>query len=271
MTINNIYQGDALNLLKELPDNSVDLVITSPPYSTLKTYIDDPGIHPDNYVDWFLPICKEICRVIKPTGSFILNINDKVENRLRHPYVYDLISELHKKTDLKMFERLFWNKLKSLPNRNRFGDRIEYIFWFVKSKDFYFNIDNLRVPYSQKSITRMKKPLKKRFARTEGDENVEYKDWAPNPNGALPTTLINISSESKRISSNHVAVYPIELVKYLLSGSTREGDLVLDPFIGSGTTAMACKEMSRNYIGFDIQEEYVNFTKERLYGDKIIS
>jgi len=92
LNINTIHHGDSLELLKQLDSNSIDLVITSPPYADLKTYIDNPGTHPDNYVDWFIPICKEICRVIKPTGSFILNINDKVENRFRHPYVYDLIS-----------------------------------------------------------------------------------------------------------------------------------------------------------------------------------
>ena len=144
MELNNIYQGDSLDLLKQLPDNSVDLVITSPPYADLKVYIDNPGILADNYVEWFLPICNEICRVIKPTGSFILNINDKVENGFRHPYVYDLISEIHKRTDLKMFERLFWNKLKSLPNRSRFGDRIEHLFWFAKEKGFQFYIDEMR-------------------------------------------------------------------------------------------------------------------------------
>ena len=90
MELNNIYQGDSLELLKQLPDNSVDLVITSPPYADLKVYIDNPGILADNYVEWFLPICNEICRVIKPNGSFILNINDKVEGGFRHPYVYDI-------------------------------------------------------------------------------------------------------------------------------------------------------------------------------------
>jgi site-specific DNA-methyltransferase (adenine-specific) len=264
LNLNTIHQGDCLELLKQLDTDSIDLVITSPPYSTLKTYIDNPGIHPDNYVDWFIPICKEICRVIKPTGSFILNINDKVEGGFRHPYVFDLISRLHKETDLKMFERLFWNKLKGLPNRSRFGDRIEYVFWFAKSKDFYFNIDDLRVPYSEKSIQRMKKPLKKRFARSEGDSDLEYKDWSPNEKGALPSTLINISSESKRISDNHVAVYPVELVKYFISGSTKESDVVLDPFMGSGTTGVACKSLKRNWIGFDLQEEYVNFALKRI-------
>jgi len=265
MELNSLYQGNCLDLLKSMESNSVDLVITSPPYSTLKKYIDNPGIHPDNYVEWFLPICSEICRVIKPTGSFILNINDKVENGFRHPYVYDLISTIHKKTDLKMFERLFWNKMKGLPNRSRFGDRVEYIFWFAKEKGFQFYIDEMRTEYAQKSIERMKNPLKKRFARNEENQDAyEYKDWAPNPKGALPTTLVNISSESKRIADNHVAVYPVELVKYFIKGSTKEGDIVLDPFSGTGTTCVAAKQLKRNYIGFDLQEEYIKIAKKRI-------
>ena len=261
--MNKIYQGDCLELLKKLDDNSVDLVITSPPYSTLKVYIDNPGILADEYVQWFLPICNEICRVIKPTGSFILNINDKVESGFRHPYVFDLISEIHKRTELKMFERLFWNKMKSLPNRSRFADRVEYIFWFAKEKGFKFNIDEMRTEYSEKSIKRMKKPLKKRYARTENDSE-EYKDWAPNPLGALPTTLVNISSESKRISDNHVAVYPLELVNYFIKGSTEIGDLVLDPFMGTGTTAVSAKKLGRNYIGFELQQEYIDVANKRI-------
>jgi DNA modification methylase len=261
--MNKIYQGDCLELLKKLDSNSVDLVITSPPYSTLKVYIDNPGILADEYVQWFLPICNEICRVIKPTGSFILNINDKVESGFRHPYVFDLISEIHKRTELKMFERLFWNKMKSLPNRSRFADRVEYIFWFAKEKGFKFFLDEMRTEYSEKSIKRMKKPLKKRYARTENDSE-EYKDWAPNPLGALPTTLVNISSESKRISDNHVAVYPVELVDYFIKGSTLEGDLVLDPFMGTGTTAVSAKKLGRNYIGFELQQEYIDVANKRI-------
>jgi site-specific DNA-methyltransferase (adenine-specific) len=264
MELNKIYQGDSLELLKQLPDNSIDLVITSPPYSTLKVYIDNPGILADDYVNWFIPYCKEIERVIKPTGSFILNINDKVENGFRHPYVFDLISTLHKETGLKMFERLFWNKLKSLPNRARFGDRVEYIFWFAKEKDFQFYLDEMRTEYSEQSVKRMKKPLKKRFARTEGDDNIDYKDWAPNPKGALPTTLVNISSESKRIADNHVAVYPIDLVSYFIKGSTQKGGVVLDPFMGSGTTAVAAKQLGRNYIGFELQQDYIDVANKRI-------
>jgi DNA modification methylase len=265
MEINKIYQGNSLDLLKQMSDNSVDLVITSPPYADLKVYIDNPGILADDYVEWFLPFCNEICRVIKPTGSFILNINDKVENGFRHPYVYDLISEIHKRTDLKMFERLFWNKMKGLPNRSRFGDRVEYIFWFAKQKGFYFNIDEMRTEYSPKSIQRMKKPLKKRFSRTEENQvSNEYKDWKENPLGALPTTLVSISSESKRIADNHVAVYPVDFAKYFIKGATKPGDLVLDPFMGTGTTGLAAKELNRNFIGFELQKDYIEVSEKRI-------
>jgi site-specific DNA-methyltransferase (adenine-specific) len=264
MELNKIYQGDSLDLLKKLPDNSVDLVITSPPYANMKKYIDDEGVCPDDYVDWFIPYCKEIERVIKPTGSFILNINDKVEGGFRHPYVFDLISRLHKETGLKMFERLFWNKMKGLPNRSRFGDRIEFLFWFVKEKDFKFKIDEMRTEYSAVSIKRMKKPLKKRYSRGDDDSALEYKDWAPNPKGALPTTLINISSQSKKIADSHVAVYPTELIKYFIMGSTDEEDIVLDPFMGTGTTGLVAYELNRNYIGFELQKEYVTLAENRI-------
>lgn len=264
--MNTLLEGDCLELMKTLSDNSIDLVITSPPYADMKTYIDDKGIRPADYVAWFLPIVKEVERIIKPTGSFILNINDKVVNRFRDPYVYDLISEIHKQTGLKMFERLFWNKMKGLPNANRFGDRVEYVFWFVKTRTFTFKIDEMRVPYSEVSIKRMEKPILKRFARV--GETTETKDWKPNPLGALPTTLISISSESKRIADSHVAVFPVPLVEYFMKGSTNENDVVLDIFMGTGTTGVACKNLKRKFIGFDKQKEYIDIAKRRIEESK---
>ena len=211
----------------------------------------------------------EIDRVLKPTGSFILNINDKVSNKFRDPYVYELVYKVTSSTSLKLYERLFWNKGKGLSHPKRFGDKIEYLFWFAKSGDFTLNIDEMRVPYSESSLKRFKKPIKKRFNRTEGDEKVEYKDWGPNPKGALPSTLINIGSESKRISNNHIAVYPEKLSEYFIKGSTNEGDLVLDPFMGSGTTGVSAKKLKRSWIGFDSIEEYVNFANQRIEKVKV--
>ena len=127
----------------------------------------------------------------------------------------------------------------------------------------------MRVPYSKSSLKRFNKPIKKRFNRTEGDEKIEYKEWGPNPKGALPSTLINIGSESKRISDNHIAVYPEALSDYFIKGSTNEGDLVIDPFMGSGTTGVSAKKHKRHWIGFDNIEEYVNFANQRIKNTKI--
>ena len=254
--------GNALDLLRATASNSVDLIITSPPYSDMKTYIDDSGIHPDKYVEWFMPFIKEVERVMKPTGSFILNINDRVVDRFRHPYVFDLISEMHKQTGLKMFERLFWNKMKGLPNARRFGDRVEFVFWFVKSKDFTFKIDEMRVPYTDGAVKRMKKPIKDRFVRD--GETEEVKGWAPNEKGALPPTLVTICSETKRIADTHVAVFPVPLVEYFIKGASNEGDLVLDIFAGTGTTGVACKHLNRVFRGFELQKEYVDIATKRI-------
>tara|TARA_R110000751_G_scaffold41857_1_gene97776 strand:- start:160 stop:987 length:828 start_codon:yes stop_codon:yes gene_type:complete len=270
MVINKVHYIDAIHGLLTLEDNTVDLVITSPPYADMKKYVDgSEGIPVKQYVLWLMDHVREIERVLKPTGSFILNINDKVSNKFRDPYVYELIYKITDSTTLKLYERLFWNKGKGLSHPKRFGDKIEYLFWFAKTENFTFNIDEMRVPYSESSLKRFKKPIKKRYNRTEGDDKVEYKDWGPNPKGALPSTLINIGSESKRISDNHIAVYPESLVDYFIKGATNEGDLVLDPFMGSGTTGVSAKKLKRGWIGFDNIEEYVNFANKRIDSTKV--
>ena len=270
MEKNKVHYIDAINGLRTLEDETVDLVITSPPYADMKKYVDgSEGIPVKQYVPWLMTYVREIERVLKPTGSFILNINDKVSNKFRDPYVYELVHRITDSTTLKLYERLFWNKGKGLSHPKRFGDKIEYLFWFAKTEKFTINIDEMRVPYSESSLKRFKKPIKKRFNRTEGDEKVEYKDWGPNPKGALPSTLINIGSESKRISDNHIAVYPEQLTDYFIKGATNEGDFILDPFMGSGTTGVSAKKLKRDWMGFDSIEEYVNFANKRIEKTKV--
>ena len=270
MEKNKVHYIDAINGLRTLEDETVDLVITSPPYADMKKYVDgSEGIPVKQYVPWLMTYVREIERVLKPTGSFILNINDKVSNKFRDPYVYELVHRITDSTTLKLYERLFWNKGKGLSHPKRFGDKIEYLFWFAKTEKFTINIDEMRVPYSESSLKRFKKPIKKRFNRTEGDEKVEYKDWGPNPKGALPSTLINIGSESKRISDNHIAVYPEKLTEYFIKGATNEGDFILDPFMGSGTTGVSAKKLKREWMGFDSIEEYVNFANKRIEKTKV--
>lgn len=257
--INKIHTGDSLDLLKLVDDNSIDFHMTSPMYADMKEYETSKGIHPDKYVEWIMPFIKEVERTMKPTGNFILNINDKVIDGFRHPYVFDLISTIHKQTGLKMSERLFWDKCKCLPNKARFSDRVEYLFWFSKSKERYFDINQMRRPYAKSSKSRFKNPLKKRYNRTEENQDADdYKDWSENEGGALPSTLIDISSCTKRMSEFHTAVYPEELVEYFMKGLCKEGDLVCDIFSGSGTTCRVAKRFNRKFIGMELSQEYNN-------------
>lgn len=265
--INKIINGECEQTLKKLPERSVDLIFTSPPYADVANKYKNgyKGVHPDDYCEWFLPKVKEFYRVLNNKGSFILNIDDKVIDGFRHPYVYDLVSRITKETGFKLFDRLQWNKGKSLCHPKRFRPSVEYIFWFAKEKGFKFNIDEFRVPYSEVSLKRMRKPIKKRFARDEKNQNENlYKEWFPNSKGALPSTIINIGSESQRVANNHVAVFPVKLAKQFINGASDEGDLVLDPFSGTGTTCVAAKQLNRNYCGIDQEEEYCIFSEQRI-------
>lgn len=112
-----ILQGDCFELIKEQPDNSVDLVITSPPYASIVSYGKNVSLKkPNDYVDWILPLFKDIHRVLKPSGSFILNINDNCSNGLRNTYIYDLISRNNKETKLKLYDDYIWFKPSVVPN-----------------------------------------------------------------------------------------------------------------------------------------------------------
>jgi len=331
--LDDIHHMDSLEGMKKIPTASIDLVITSPPYADMREYEGGfAGFHPDKYVEWFLPYVAEIARILKPTGSFILNINDKVVDTFRHPFIFELIFAIHniedycklkkmKKLDMhnmKMFERLFWNKGKFLANPHRFGDKLEYLFWFSKSDGKRkINMDAMRMEYDKKSVARMKRPLIKRFRRESGEEITEYKQggegsWRVNQKGALPSTMIEegamahvpqiveelpdgttlvlenfdgetfevvqpkegtspqpstivtIGSETRRILGNHVAVYPERLMTYFIQGATDEGDIVLDPFSGTGTTSVIAEALNRHYIAFDISKEYVEFGRSRV-------
>ena len=265
LEINKIHCGDNRELLSQVDSDSVQLHITSPPYAQAKEYINFGGISAEHYVDWFLPRIVEIQRTLRPNGVFVLNIDDTVTNGFRNTYVFELIYRIAKETDLKLYERLIWNKGKSLCHPKRFRNPLEYLFIFAKNKDFFMDINKMRLPYSEVSLNRMKNPIKKRFARTVDNQNAgEYKEWSPNPLGALPSTLLNIGSESKRVSDIHVAVFPEKLVEYFMKGFTREGDLVCDIFMGSGTVGCVAKRLNRNFIGMELSQEYANEATNRI-------
>ena len=230
-----IFHGDSAEVLKALPDNTIDLIVTSPPYADQRksTY---GGVTTDQYVEWFLPISAELLRVLKPTGTFILNIKEKVVNGERSTYVMELILAMRKQGWL-WTEEFIWHKKNSYPGKwpNRFRDAWERLLQFNKSKKFAMYQEEVMVPMGDWAKSRLKNL----------SETDKYRDNSKVGNGF-----------GKNIS-NWIGQWFIKLF-------TQEGDTVLDPFAGSGTTLFVAERMGRNAIGVELMDEYYQMIKEQI-------
>lgn len=252
-----VILGDSLDVLKKLPDNSVDLIVTSPPYADQRksTY---GGISPDKYVEWFMPIADELLRVLHPKGTFVLNIKEKVVNSERHTYVMELIIEMRKQGWL-WTEEFIWHKKNCFPGKwpNRFRDSWERLLQFNKQKDFNMYQDEVRVPMGDWAKTRLKN-LSETDKRRDNSKvgsgfGKNVSKWVGR-DLAYPTNVLMMATESS--NKKHSAVFPKELPSWFIKLFTKPGDVVLDPFLGSGTTSIAAFQLDRNSIGIEIQEEY---------------
>jgi len=268
--MNEIIEGNCFNLIKEIPDNSIDLVVTSPPYADVKSYGKEINVfHPDRYVDWFLPLQVEIYRVLKPTGSYILNNNDNLVKKLRHPYVFDLVIRTIRETNLKLYDRYFWHKVKGyFPNAGSGGNRLnnltEYLWHFVKDeKQVKWRMDNVREPYKAKHGT--KYSAKQYDACEKGKKiSVKHESGVVNPLGKIPDNVFEFPTSAEIKGNKHPAPYHPDLPDWFIRALTDEGDIVLDPFMGSGSTAIAAINNKRNWIGFELNPPYIEIARKRI-------
>ena len=264
----NIINGDCTKSLNELPENSVDLIITSPPYADARknTY---GGIHPDKYVEWFLPISEQLLRVLKPTGSFILNIKERVFNGERHTYVLELIIAMRKQGWL-WTEEYIWHKKNCYPGKwpNRFRDSWERLLHFTKSKIFKMYQENVMVPMGGWAKTRLKNLSETDLTRDNSKVGSGFgkniSNWLDRKM-AYPTNVLHLSTECA--NRNHSATFPETLPKWFINLFTEENDIVLDPFAGSGTTLTVAQKMKRNSIGIEILPEYYKQIKKKINSD----
>ncbi|MBV6452415.1 MAG: Modification methylase PvuII [Anaerolineales bacterium] len=255
--------GDCREVLKTLKDNSVDLIFTSPPYadSRANTY---GGVKPDKYVEWFLPISKELLRVLKPTGTFVLNIKEKVVSGERHTYVIELILEMRKQGWL-WTEEFIWHKKNSYPGKwpNRFRDSWERLLQFNKTHKFHMYQEEVMVPMGDWAERRLKNLSETDKVRDPSKAGSGFGKRIANWIGrdkAYPSNVLHLATETK--NRNHSAVFPEDLPEWFIKLFTRQHDWVLDPFMGSGTTTRVAQNMGRNSIGIEILPEYFNLAQE---------
>src|SRR3989344_9200323 len=260
-----ILQGDSRDVLKTLPDNSVDLVVTSPPYADRRknTY---GGIAPEKYVKWFLPISEELLRTLKPTGTFILNIKEKADNGERNAYVLELILALRKQGWL-WTEEFIWHKKNSYPGKwpNRFRDSWERLLQFNKTRNFNMYQEAVMVPVGDWAAGRLKNLSETDKIRDNSKSGSGFgkniSNWI-NRDMVYPTNVVRFATVCN--NQNHSAAFPKELPEWFIKLFTKKNDWVLDPFLGSGTTSEVAHRIGRNSIGIDIIPEYVEMAKKKI-------
>jgi site-specific DNA-methyltransferase (adenine-specific) len=277
-----LYNGDSTKLLtdvKKFPDKSIDLIITSPPYADKRKH-SYGGVSPDKYVEWFSPIAEELYRVLKDDGSFILNIKEHPQNGERGTYVLELILKL-KEQGWFWIEEYCWYKKNSFPGKwpNRFRDSWERCLHFTKNKKFKMFQDAVKVPIGDWSKKRFKSMKKNDFVRYISKNNHHLgrnvSNWL-NKKKVYPHNVIVLEEEHRLYFSNvvetavassdknHSAIFPLELPSWFIRLFSRKNDVILDPFLGSGTTAVAATLLGRKYIGIELNKEYFTEAKKNI-------
>jgi DNA modification methylase len=267
--LNCLYHGRCEDVLPHFASESVDLIVTSPPYTDRRknTY---GGIAPDEYVDWFLPIAAELKRVLRPRGSFVLNIKERVVNGERHTYVIELILAMREQGWL-WTEEYCWHKKNSYPGKwpNRFRDSWERCLHFTKQRKFAMYQEAVMVPMGDWADTRLKSlsdtDKRRDESRVQSGFGKRVSNWIGREK-VYPTNVLHMATECS--NRGHSAAFPADLPAWFIKLFTVPGDVVLDPFIGSGTTAVVAKQLGRHYVGIEKVSRYCAIAAKRVANTK---
>ena len=281
VSLNRIYHGDALSVLSSWPEELVDCIVTSPPYYRQRDYAGEAkqvGMEetPQEYVRRLVAIFGQCRRVLKESGSLWLVIGDKYDGgeQLGLPWraALALVDD-----GWILRSDCIWHKPNAMPSsvKNRPTTDHEYIFFFTKSKSYHYDADAIREPHVTFSENSRMKGGRGHFGRrggtpeegkNGGDNNLHDGRWdqAFHPLGRNKRTVWSIPLSKFR--GAHFAVFPESLVRTCLLAACPKEGLVLDPFLGSGTTAAVAKKLGRKYVGIDCSEEYCAIAKERIAG-----
>ena len=254
-----IVCADAADWLAEQPPQSIDLIMTSPPYAEqrMATY---GGIPADEYVAWWLGIAEHMARALKPTGSLVVNIKEHCHEGERHTYVYEMVLAMRQQGWLWRDE-MVWHKTNPLPymHSTKLRDGWERLYHFSRQRDIIFNADAIRVPCADTTARRVSNLTEldrtKRQSATGSGMVVGGLSQVAVERGVVPPNVISGGLVGHDVG--HPAVYPPYIPEFFIKLMTNEGDVVCDPFAGSGTTLRAALRLGRHAIGCDIHPDYV--------------
>ena len=266
----NLQLGDTKKIITDMISRGekVDMIFTSPPYYSMrKNYSgNDDGeigsIHVDDYADWFLEFTELFLKVLKPNGSFFLNINDKIDKGVVHPVLDEIKYKMRKQGWNMVAKPYIWFKKNAIPTNCKYRaiDRYEYVFHFSNSNKPKFVADNCRTEHSEVTKKRFQSPVTTINSR---DGVYESEMRTLNVKGSLPHNVVITPSESNP-SVLHPAPFHVDLADWFVRIGSEEGDVVLDPFAGSSTTGVAALKNNRKYIGIDLVDFNIKFGTKRM-------
>lgn len=251
-----LYNGNCLNILKKIPNESVKIIITSPPYCMKKAY-ENPTDDVDTFKKTHEDIFPELYRILKPGGSICWQVGYHVTDTQTLPLdyiVYDVFTRnnLQLKDPMILRNRIVWTFGHGLNSTKRFSGRHETILWFTKGNNYDFNLDSVRIPQKYPGKRAYKGPNKGKISG--------------NPLGKNPSDIWDIPNvKAQHIEkTEHPCQFPVAIPQRLIRALTNEGDLVVDPFMGSGTTGVAAILENRRFIGSEIMDSYYEICTKRV-------
>lgn len=260
-----VHLGDSREVLSKYPSGYFNLVVTSPPYADARSDHYD-SIAPDEYVEFILSFHDQIWRVLADDGSFILNVKDKVVKGIRHRFVWHTIEALSEKGWLCVDDYI-WVKPNAMPGYwpNRLRDEWEYCFHMTKQSKFAMYQENVKQAIGEWADKRLVKLTGKSNGRhnSENDSGFgrDLRQWV-GKEYVLPGNTVKVPLVGKNMG--HPAAFPVGLPAFFIKLFTRQGDMVLDPFAGSGSTGVAAEQLSRNVVLIDNKKEYFEIARKRL-------
>ena len=255
-----LIQGDCLEKMKNIPDDSINFWVTSPPYAKQRDY---NGADSKSYLEFISPIILEAKRTLTENGSIFFNIKEHCEKGQRDLYVYKMVIHFVEELGLRFVDEFIWNKTNPFPTgaKTRLKDGFERVYHFTKSKKHKIYPENVL----EKSTSKWLESEKRR--KNKGEHNVKNGSGM-NMQKRIATDLVRPSNVITGTSSNanigHPAVYPTYFAEFFVKLGSVEGMTVGDMFMGSGTTAIACMNTNRNFIGIELDEHYFAIAKKRV-------